>query len=118
VLLSEDDPADMRAIVDKADRLITMYVPQGHNACIAIAGGEDSDPGKLVAATQGARRKKFKLPASEHCQQQQKSQGRGQDIPCHPQDQQGDLRMSICFYHAKYSKQACYYEEGCLSPEN
>jgi hypothetical protein len=36
VLLSEDDPADMLAIADKADRLIAMYVPQGHDACVTV----------------------------------------------------------------------------------
>jgi hypothetical protein len=41
VLLSEDDPADVRAIADKADRLIAMHVPQHHDACAAVAGGED-----------------------------------------------------------------------------
>ncbi len=64
MLLSEDDPADVRVITDKADRLIAMHVPQDHDTCAAIAGSEDSDPGKLVAATQGARRKKFKLPCA------------------------------------------------------
>jgi hypothetical protein len=37
VLLSEDNPADMRAIADKADRLIAMHVPQSHDACVAVA---------------------------------------------------------------------------------
>jgi hypothetical protein len=37
VLLSEDDPADMQAIVEKADRLIAMHVPQGHDACAAVS---------------------------------------------------------------------------------
>jgi hypothetical protein len=33
MLLSKDDPADVRAIADKADCLITMHELQGHNAC-------------------------------------------------------------------------------------
>ncbi len=118
VLLSEDDPADVRAIADKADRLIAMHVPQGHDACAPITGSEDSDPGKLVAATQGARRKKFKLPTAQRPQQQQKNQGQRQDAPRRPQSQQGSLRTSMYFYHAKYGKQAKYCEEGCLWPEN
>jgi hypothetical protein len=65
VLLSQDDPADMRAIADEADRLIAMHVPQHHDACAAGNGGEDSDPGDLVAATQDTRRKKLKLPAAQ-----------------------------------------------------
>jgi hypothetical protein len=57
VLLSEDDPADMRAIADKAYCLIAMHVPQGHDACAAVSPLDDSE-GDLVAATDGARHKK------------------------------------------------------------
>jgi hypothetical protein len=46
VLLSEDDPADVRAIADKADRLIAMHVPQGHESCA---------PPALTAAAEGSR---------------------------------------------------------------
>ncbi len=52
VLLFEDDLADVRAIADKVDRLIAMHIPQGHDACAAVAGSEDSDPGEWVAAAQ------------------------------------------------------------------
>ncbi len=37
VLLFEDDPADMWAIADKADQLIALHVPQGHDACTTIS---------------------------------------------------------------------------------
>jgi hypothetical protein len=117
VLLSEDDPADVRAIADKADRLIAMHVPQGHEACAAVAGGEDSDPGEWVVAAQ-AGRKKFKLPPSQRPQQQQKGHGRRQDASRCPQSQQGSLRTSMCFYHAKFGERAKYCEEGCLWLEN
>ncbi len=79
VLLSEDDPADMRAIADKADRLITMHVPQVHDACAAVAGKNDQD-GDLAVASIGARRKK-KFLVSKGPQQQQQQQ----------LQQQGDL---------------------------
>ncbi len=108
----------MRAIADKADRLITMHVPQGHDACTAIAGGEDSDPGEWVAAAQAAGRKKFKLPPTQRPQQQQKGQNRRQNAPRRPQNQTGSLRTSMCFYHAKFGERAKYCEEGCLWPEN
>jgi hypothetical protein len=64
VLLSEDDPADVLAIADKADRLIAMHVSQGHEACAAVAGGEDSDPGEWVAAAQGGGRSSSCRPTS------------------------------------------------------
>ncbi len=70
VLLSEDNPADMQEIADKANRLTAMHVPQGHYACPAVAADEDLDVSNLVATTQGVRRKKFKLPAAKHPQQQ------------------------------------------------
>ncbi len=68
VLLSEDDPAEMRAIADKADRLIAMHVPQGLDACTTVSA-VDKPEQDLVAATDGARRKK-KLPPTQHPQQQ------------------------------------------------
>jgi hypothetical protein len=118
VLLSEDNPADVRAIADKADRLIAMHVLQGHEACAAVAGGEVLDPGEWVVAAQ-AGRKKFKLPPSQRpLQQQQKGHGQRQDASRRPQGQQGGLRTSMCFYHAKFGKRAKYCEEGCLWPEN
>jgi hypothetical protein len=118
VLLSEDDPADVRAIADKADRLIAMHVPQGHESCAAVAVGEDSDPGEWVAAAQPAGRKKFKLPPPQRSQQQQKGQGRRPDPPRRPQSQLGGLRTSMCYYHAKFGEKAKFCEEGCLWPEN
>jgi hypothetical protein len=117
VLLSEDDPADVRAIADKADCLIAMHVPQHHDACAAVAGGEDSDPGDIVKAAPEVRRKKFKLPTAQR-PQQQKGQGRRQEPPRRPQGSQGGLKMSMCYYHAKYGERARYCEEGCLWPEN
>ncbi len=32
VLISEDDPADTQAIAKKANRLIALHLPQGHDA--------------------------------------------------------------------------------------
>jgi hypothetical protein len=109
VMLSEDDPGDVRAIADKAVRLIAMHVPQHHYAWAAVAGGEDSDPGDVVAAALAAQRPQ---------QQQQKGQARWQEASRRPQGVQGGLRTSMCFYHAKYSERARYCEEGCLWPEN
>jgi hypothetical protein len=60
VLLSEDDLADMRTIADKADRLIAMHVPQGHDACATVLAVDEQEQ-DLVASTGGARRNK-KLP--------------------------------------------------------
>jgi hypothetical protein len=59
----------MRAIADKADRLIVMHVPQGQDTCATVSADEEPEQ-DLVAATRGARRKK-KLPPTQRPQQQQ-----------------------------------------------
>jgi hypothetical protein len=111
VLLSEDDPADMRAIADKADRLIAMHVPQSHEACAAVAADSRSEEPGVVAAAQAARSRKGKRP-------QQKALGRRIDLSKRGQDQGAPLRTSMCYYHAKFGEQARFCEEGCSWPEN
>jgi hypothetical protein len=112
ILLSEDDPADMRAIADKADRLIAMHVPQGHDVCATVSP-EDNWEGDLVAATGGDRRKK-KFLVSKRPQQQQSGAGRQGGSPRCGADQAASPRTSMCFYHAKFGEQAKYCQEGCL----
>ncbi len=62
VLLSEDDPPNMRAIAEKADRLIAMHVPQSHDSCAAVAADDVYEDPEVVAALQGARSRKDKTP--------------------------------------------------------
>jgi hypothetical protein len=47
VLLSEDDPANMRAIAEKDDRLIAMHGPQSHDSCAVVAAAEQLHAGHL-----------------------------------------------------------------------
>jgi hypothetical protein len=63
VLLSEDDPANMRAIAEKADRLIAMHVPQSHDTCAAVAAEDSYDEAGVVAALQGARSPRTRVPS-------------------------------------------------------
>jgi hypothetical protein len=116
VLLSEDDPADMRAIADKADRLIAMHVPQGHDACTAVASLDLDLDQDLVAATSGAKKKK-KVLAGRQPQQQAASGQRG-GFPRRSAAQAAAPRTSMCFYHARFGEKARYCEEGCSWPEN
>jgi hypothetical protein len=60
VLLSEDDPANMRAITKKADQLIAMHVLQSHDTCTAVAAEDTYEEPDVVAALQGARSRKDK----------------------------------------------------------
>jgi hypothetical protein len=119
VLLSEDDPANMRAIAEKADRLIAMHVPQSHDNCVAVAADDVYENPEVVAALQGARSPKDKT--SKWPQQpltQQKELGRRINLPKKGQEQARSLRTSMCFYHAKFGEQAKHCQEGCVWPEN
>jgi hypothetical protein len=118
VLLSEDNPADMRAIADKANRLIAMHVPQTHDTCATVSAAEEQQDSDLVAAMGGARRKK-KLPPPQRPQQQQAGPGQRSGPPrCQGAVQTAFPRTSMCFYHARFGERAKYCEEGCLWPEN
>ncbi len=117
ILLSEDDPADMQAIADKAGRLIAMHVPQGHDAC-AIISAADKPKQELVAAIGGAWHKK-KLPAPKRPQHQQQGNSGQRGGSSHRNVAQATVPLtSMCFYHARFGKKAKYCEEGCLWPEN
>jgi hypothetical protein len=73
VLLSEDNPADMRVIADKAERLIAMHVPQSHESCAAVAAEPRPEEPCVMAAAQAARSRKGKRT-------QQKALGRRIDL--------------------------------------
>jgi hypothetical protein len=119
VLLSEDDPANMRAIAEKADRLIAMHVPQSHDSCAAVAADDVHEDPEVVAALQGARSRKDKT-SKRPLQQptQQKELGRQITLPRKSQEQGRPLRTSMCHYHAKFGEQAKHCQEGCAWPEN
>jgi hypothetical protein len=115
VLLSEVDPADMRSIADKADRLIAMHVPQSHDTCAAVAAEDRLEESGVVAAVQasgGCRAMGHKRPP------QKALLGRHIDLSKRGQEQVAGLRTSMCYYHAKFGEQAKFCEEGCVWPEN
>ncbi len=103
MLLSEDDPADMQAIPDKADRLIAMHVPQSHDTCAAVAADDRLEEPGVVAAAQasgGRRGKGHKRP------QQKAPLGRRIDLSKRGQEQAAGLRTSMFYYHTKFGEQA------------
>jgi hypothetical protein len=109
----------MRAIAEKADRLIAMHVPQSHDSCVAVATEDIYEDPDVVAALQGARSRKDK--GSKRAQQppaQQKELGRRINLTKKGQEQGRSLRTSMCFYHAKFGEQAKHCQEGCVWPEN
>jgi hypothetical protein len=119
VLLSEDDPANMRAIAEKADRLIAMHVPQSHDTCAAVAAEDSSEDADVVAALQGAQSRKDRGP--KHPQQvppQQKELGHRIDLAKKGPEPGRSFRTSMCYYHTKFSERAKHCQEGCVWPEN
>jgi hypothetical protein len=119
VLLSEDDPANMRAIAEKADRLIAMHVPQSHDACAAVTAEDSCAKAGVVAALQGARSRKDKGPKRpQQSHTQPKELGRWIDLTKRGQEQGWSLRTSMCYYHAKFGEQAKHCQEECAWPEN
>jgi hypothetical protein len=117
VLLSEDDPADMQAIAEKADRLIAMHVPQSHDACAAASADISPEEADVVATMEGTRSCKGK--ASQRPQRpQQQSLGRRIDLAKKGQEQNHPLSTSMCFYYAKFGEQTKYCQKGCVWPEN
>ncbi len=118
-VLSEDDPANMRAIAEKADRLIAMHVPQSHDTCAAVAAEDSFDEAGVVAALQGARSCKDKGPKRpQQSHTQPKELGRQIDLTRKGQEQGRSFRTSMCYYHAKFGEQAKHCQEGCAWPEN
>ncbi len=119
MLLSEDDPANMRAIAEKADWLIAMHVPQSHDACAAVAADDSSEDAEVVAALQGAQSRKDK--SSRHPQQaphQQKELRRRIDLTKKGSEPGRSFCTSMCHYHAKFGERARHCQEGCAWPEN
>jgi hypothetical protein len=119
VLLSEDDPANMRAIAEKADRLIAMHMPQSHDTCVAVAAEETYEDADVVAALQGARSCKDK---GSKRPQQAPPPAEGVGLPHRPRQEGPEpgqsFRTSMCYYHAKFGERAKHCQEGCVWPEN
>jgi hypothetical protein len=114
VLLSEDDHANMRAVAEKAYRLIAMHVLQFHDACVAVAAEVLTEELDMAATLQGTRSRKGKGPKGP----QQKVLCRRIDLTKRGPEQGHSLRTSMCFYHAKFGEQAKYHEEGYSWLEN
>jgi hypothetical protein len=60
VLLSMEDPRDIRAITEKADRLATLHVTQHHDPVAAVAASSDDETADVAAVKQNKAKKHFK----------------------------------------------------------
>jgi hypothetical protein len=65
MLISEDDPADMRVIAEKATRLITMHVPKGPDSCTTVAADEDQEGPILWQPLRELGIRRLRIPGSQ-----------------------------------------------------
>jgi hypothetical protein len=98
VLLSEEDPKDIRAIAEKADRLVDLHVPQHHDAVAAVADLSEDEAADVAAV----KNNKFK-------KQLQKKKKQGGKKPSPP---------VMCWYHATFGEKAHQCTAPCNWAEN
>jgi hypothetical protein len=95
VLLSEESPADIRKVAEKADRLMVLHCPQHHDTVAALPCSSE-DEADVAAVKQragkkgggGKKKNKFSKPAADAA------------------------RSSLCWYHARFGEKA----HSCISP--
>jgi hypothetical protein len=97
VLLSEEDPRDIRAIAEKADRLAALHVPQHHDAVAAVAASSDDEAADVAAVKQNKSKKHFKKkkPASKK-----------------------PAPAIVCWYHTTFGEKAHQCVAPCSWAEN
>jgi hypothetical protein len=108
VLLADENPADLRAVADKADKLVVLHSPQLHDmvaAAVNKSGSDDEDAtAAAVKSNNCGRRKQF------CCKKAAKQRER--------RDHSGDQESSLCFYHASFSDKANNCRAPCAWSEN
>jgi hypothetical protein len=113
VLLAEEDPSNMRAIADKADKLVALHSPQGHDIVAAAAAadtGSDEEEATAAAAVKYSQRgsKKF----NKKKQQSSRHAARDDSVD------RGGKKTNLCFYHAKFGDKAHKCQPHCSWAEN
>jgi hypothetical protein len=95
VLLSEESPADIRKVAEKADRLMVLHCPQHHDTVAALSYSSE-DEADVAAVKQRTGKKgsggEKKSKAGKHAADA--------------------ARSSLCWYHARFGKKA----HSCVSP--
>jgi hypothetical protein len=100
----------MRAIADKADKLVALHSPQGHDLVAAAAAdtGSDDEEATAAAAVNYSQRKKF----NKKKQQNSKHAARDDSVD------RGGKKTNLCFYHAKFGDKAHKCQPHCAWAEN
>jgi hypothetical protein len=95
VLLSEESPADIRRVAEKADRLMILHCPQHHDTVAALPCSSEDEAD--VAAVK---------------QRHSKKSGGGKKKGKAGKPAADAARSSLCWYHARFGEKA----HSCISP--
>jgi hypothetical protein len=99
VLLARDCCRDLQALAEKADALMALHLPQGHEVTAVAPVTDDAVPGseeELAAAIQKGGKKKKKWARKKK--------------------QQDEIKSPLCHFHIKYGNKAFRCEEPCAWP--
>jgi hypothetical protein len=105
VLLADEDAANMRAVAEKADRLMVLHKPQSHEVGVAAVASL-SDEEEAVAAVAGGNRR-----CAAHKKKKAKKGGSSSN-------NSGGDKQGLCYFHNKFGERAHRCEEPCSWPEN
>jgi hypothetical protein len=106
VLLAQDDHADMRKLAEKADALLALHQPQGHDltAVAAATPSETVEEESVVAsaANKGQHSKKSKKKKRSERRRRSRSPA--------------EYQSPLCYFHVRYGDKAHRCEEPCAWP--
>ena len=105
VLLADEDAANMRAVAEKADRLMILHKPQSHEVGVAAVAPLSDEDEAVAAVTGGSRRR------AAHKKKKAKKGSSNNS------NKSGD-KQGLCYFHNKFGERAHRCEEPCSWPEN
>ena len=100
----------MRAVAEKADKLVALHCPQLHDNVNAVSMSAESDQTLVAAATNRGRSKKSTKGGKGF----KGGKGRNKRSPSTSDGHSSNL----CFYHATYGEKAHSCRSPCAWPEN
>jgi hypothetical protein len=112
VLLAHEDQSDMRKLAEKADALLALHQPQGHDVAVAAVAAASppasaEDEGAVAAATASKHKKGGRSGKKRTGKPRRRSRS--------PVDFQ---QSPLCYFHVRYGDKAHRCEEPCAWPGN
>jgi hypothetical protein len=111
VLLADENPADLRAVANKADKLVALHSPQSHNMVAAAmnepSSEEEDTTAAAVKSSNRGGRKQFRCKKATKQHERRDHSGN-----------QGQQKSSLCFYHASFRDKANNCRAPCAWSEN